>query len=47
MVDLGKYALPVLLSYGVTALLLGLLVAVTLWRGAKMRRALAEAEKHA
>jgi heme exporter protein D len=47
MVDLGKYAFPVLASYGVTFVLLGVLVAVTLWRGAKMRRALTEAERDA
>lgn len=47
MVDLGKYAFPVLASYSVTFVLLGVLVGVTLWRGAKLRRALAEAEKHA
>jgi heme exporter protein D len=47
MVDLGKYAFPVLASYGVTIVLLGVLVAITLWRGAKMRRALARAEEDA
>ncbi|MBK5945451.1 heme exporter protein CcmD [Rhodobacter veldkampii DSM 11550] len=42
--DLGKYAGAVLGSYAVTiALLLGL-VAVTLWRSAKVKRALAAQE---
>ena len=44
MVDLGKYAFPVLGAYGVTIGLLCVLVAVTLWRGRQMRRALAAAE---
>jgi heme exporter protein D len=44
MVDLGKYAVPVLASYAATVLLLAVLVGVTLWRGARMRRALAQAE---
>jgi heme exporter protein D len=44
MVDLGKYAMPVLGSYGATILLLVVLVAVTLWRGAQVRRALAAVE---
>jgi heme exporter protein D len=44
MVDLGKYAGPVLWSYGLG---IGILVAVlvlTLWQGARVRRALAEVE---
>jgi heme exporter protein D len=44
MVDLGKYAVPVLGSYAATILLLVVLVAVTLWRGARVRRALALVE---
>lgn len=44
MVDLGKYAVPVLASYAATIVLLAVLVAVTLWRGARMRRALQLAE---
>jgi heme exporter protein D len=47
MVELGKYAFPVLASYGVTIVLLAGLVALTLWRAAKVRRALAEAERDA
>jgi heme exporter protein D len=47
MVDLGKYAFPVLASYGVTFVLLGVLVGVTLWRGARIRRTLARAERDA
>ncbi len=42
--DLGKYAVPVLGSYAATAVLLVVLVAVTLWRGAQVRRALAAVE---
>jgi heme exporter protein D len=34
----------VLASYGVAAVLFGGLVALSLWRGARVRRALAEAE---
>jgi len=45
MVELGKYAGTVLAAYGVTlALVLGL-IAVTLWRGARVRRALEEQER--
>jgi heme exporter protein D len=44
MPELGKYAVPVLGSYAVTVGLLVLLVAVTLWRGAQVRRALAAVE---
>ncbi|MFE3835493.1 heme exporter protein CcmD [Pseudogemmobacter sonorensis] len=44
MPDLGRYAFAVLASYGATFALMGLLVAVTLWHGAKVRRALAEVE---
>jgi heme exporter protein D len=47
MVDLGKYAFPVLASYGVTIVLLAVLVAVTLWRGARVRKALAEVDRDA
>jgi heme exporter protein D len=47
MVDLGKYAAAVLGSYGATIVLLGVLVAVTLWRGAQVRRALAAVEARA
>ncbi len=44
MPDLGRFAFAVLASYGVTALLLGGLVALSLWRAARVRRALARAE---
>ncbi len=47
MPDLGKYAVPVLGSYAVTVLLLAALVALTLWRGAQVRRALAAVEARA
>ncbi|MDR5651359.1 heme exporter protein CcmD [Xinfangfangia sp. LG-4] len=44
MPDLGKYAATVLSAYAVSLLLIVALVALTLWRAAKVRRALAEAE---
>jgi heme exporter protein D len=45
MPDLGKYAASVLGAYGVTALLLVLLVAVSALRGAQVRKALARLER--
>lgn len=47
MVDLGKYAFPVLASYSVTIVLLGVLVGVSLWRAAKVRRALKAVDRDA
>ncbi len=44
MPDLGKYAFAVLGSYAATVVLLALLVGVTLWQGARAKRALAVAE---
>ena len=44
MPDLGKYAGAVLGSYGVTILLIAALVALMLWRGARVRAALREVE---
>ncbi len=44
MPELGKYAVPVLGSYVVTALLVAVLVGLTLWQSARTRRALAEVE---
>jgi heme exporter protein D len=44
MPDLGKYAGAVLGSYGATVFLLVALVGVSLWRSARMRRALREVE---
>jgi heme exporter protein D len=41
---LGKYAVPVIGSYAVTLALLAAVVIYALWRGARMRRALAAAE---
>lgn len=40
MMDLGKYAGTVLSAYGATIAVLLALVVATLWRGAKIRRAL-------
>ncbi len=47
MPDLGDYAVAVLGSWGVTLGLMAGLVALTVWQGARMRRALAEAEARA
>lgn len=47
MPDLGKYAGVVLSSYAIALVLLVGLVALTLWRGARVRRHLAEAEARA
>lgn len=44
MPDLGKYAVTVLSAYGATVILLAILVAATLWRGRKVRRAMERAE---
>jgi heme exporter protein D len=44
MPDLGKYTVPVLGSYAATLVLLAAIIGLTLWRAARMRRALAEAE---
>jgi heme exporter protein D len=44
MPELGKYAVAVLGSFGATALLLAALIAVTLWKSARVKRALAEVE---
>lgn len=44
MPDLGKYAVVVLSSYLATILLIAVLVGLSLWRGAKVRRALREVE---
>ena len=44
MPDLGKYAGTVLGAYAAALVLLAVLVAVTLWQGAKARRALAAVE---
>ena len=45
MPDLGKYADTVLSAYGVSILLLVLLLVLTLWRGAKVRAALKDVEE--
>jgi len=45
MPDLGKYAASVLSAYGVTFLLLAGTVALTLLRGARVKRRLEEAEE--
>ena len=45
--DLGKYAGTVLGAYGASVLLLVGLVALTLWRGARVKRALQEVEARA
>lgn len=45
MPELGKYAFAVLASYGVTILLVGGLVALSLWQAARSREALRRAEE--
>jgi heme exporter protein D len=45
MPDLGKYAFAVRASYGASVVLLVAIVAVTLWQGARIKRALAEVEE--
>lgn len=44
MPELGKYAVSVLGSYAATAVLIAVLVGLTLWQSARMKRALAEVE---
>ncbi|MFN3938806.1 MAG: heme exporter protein CcmD [Gemmobacter sp.] len=44
MPDLGKYAVAVLASYGISLGLLAALVAMTFWRGARVKQALRAAE---
>lgn len=45
MPDLGKYAFTVLGAYGASIGLLAALVALSLWRGAKVRRQLEQIEE--
>ena len=45
IVDLGKYAVPVLSAYGVSIAVLVLLIWQSLARSAKVKRALSEFEK--
>lgn len=45
MPDLGAYAAEVLTAYAITAALLIGIVALTLWRGVRVKRALARAER--
>ena len=47
MPDLGKYAVEVLLAYGVTIFLLVVIVALTWVSSNSVKRALAAAEKRA
>ncbi len=47
MPDLGKYSEAVLWSYAASLVLIAALVALSLWRGAKVKRALAEVEARA
>lgn len=44
MPDLGKYAGEVLLAYGVSGVVLALLVGLSILQARRVRRALAEAE---
>ena len=45
--DLGKYAGAVIAAYGASIALLVLLVVVSLWQAARMKRALDEVEARA
>ena len=47
MPDLGKYALWVLSAYGATITLIVLLVVVSLWQGARMKKRLDAVERRA
>jgi heme exporter protein D len=47
MPDLGKYAEAVIWSYIASILLLAGLIALSLWQGARIKRALAEVEARA
>jgi heme exporter protein D len=47
MPDLGKYAFTVLAAYGASLGLIAVLVAVTLWQGARAKRGLDALEKGA
>ena len=42
--ELGKYTIPVLVAWGGALALLAGIVGLSLWRGARVRGALAEAE---
>jgi heme exporter protein D len=44
MPELGKYAVSVLGSYAATAVLIALLLALSLWQAARVKRSLAEVE---
>lgn len=45
--DLGKYADAVLSAYGASIVLLAVLVALSLWKGKRVRAELAEVEARA
>lgn len=47
MPDLGKYAFEVLSSYAASLVLLGLIVALSVWQGRRVKRRLAEVEARA
>ena len=47
MPDLGKYADTVLSAYAVSIVLLVAIVALSLWRGRRVRAQMVEAEKRA
>lgn len=46
MPELGEYAFEVLMSYGISLGLLGVLIGVTLWQGRKVKAALEQVEKN-
>lgn len=45
--ELGKYAAAVLWSYAASIAMIGALIGWSLWRGAQIKRALAEVEARA
>ncbi|WP_082400662.1 heme exporter protein CcmD [Gemmobacter sp. LW-1] len=47
MPDLGKYAVPVLGSYAVAIALIAAIVALSIWRSRRMKRALDAVEARA
>ena len=47
MMELGKYAGAVIGSYAASVVLIVVLVALSIWKGARVKQALADVEAHA
>lgn len=45
MIDLGAYAVPVFLAYGVTISLLAVIIGASVFRARRVKRELAELER--